>query len=244
MYRTTFRKIFRTRSVLSHLVIIVVLLILVFLPNHSTTVETVQADEGGHSHGRFGHIMWEAKDGDPPNSARITFTAGFRRNGFTCRNPLSGGVVSCSGIDGLPGVGDVVLETIGGSRIDNFGDGSSTPTLYFKVFSININDNWLMARALQPGTADQEYILHSYAGTGPFTVVSESCCRINALSAPNAHINNPGLDYRFATVIDFSTRASPISLLPPIVDCPRESICTLSSNKKSSEVKFTDFGTF
>lgn len=83
-----------------------------------------------------------------------------------------------------------------------------------------------MARALQPGMADQEFILHTYEGTGPFTVVSESCCRINALSAPNAHINNPGLGYRFTTMIDFSTRASPISLLPPIVDCPRESICT------------------
>lgn len=82
-----------------------------------------------------------------------------------------------------------------------------------------------MARALQPGTADQEYILHTYPGAGPYTIVSEDCCRINALASPNAHINNPGKNYKFTAVIDFSTRASPISLLPPIVDCPRESIC-------------------
>ena len=90
---------------------------------------------------------------------------------------------------------------------------------------INIADNWLMARALQPGTANQEYIFHQYPGTGPYTIVSASCCRTGDLAAPNAHINNPDKSYRFEAVVDFRTTASPISLLPPIVDCPKQTVC-------------------
>ncbi len=59
MNHTSFRKEFRARSVLGRLLLTSVLLILAFFPNHSTTVKTVNADEGGHSHGRFGHIAWE-----------------------------------------------------------------------------------------------------------------------------------------------------------------------------------------
>jgi hypothetical protein len=110
------------------------------LTNRATRL--VLADEDGHSHFRFGHITWEKEVGDAPNTARITFIAGFRRSGFTCTDPLTGSSVPCSEADGRPGIGDVFLETIGLTRINNFGDGSNTGTLYFKVFSLDLNNDW------------------------------------------------------------------------------------------------------
>lgn len=228
MEYTNLRRTSLFSSVFSNITIITILLLLTFLPNRPAAVQTVQAHgDDGHSHGRFGHITWISVPGDPVNSARITFTVGFRRNANPCSSPLTGQIVPCSGANGLPGVGDIFKETLGVTQIDSFGDGSpSTGTLYFKVFDINEDDNWLMARTLQPGSATQEYLLHTFPGTGPYLVYSASCCRTGPSAFPNAHINNPNANYRFETVVNFQTSASPISLLPPIVDCPRESTCT------------------
>jgi hypothetical protein len=132
----------------------------------STTLQTAQADEEGHSHFRFGHITWEEAGS---NTARITFTAGFRRSGFECWDPLTETVVACSGPDGLPGIGDVVFEWIGGTSINDFGDGASTDILYFKVFAFDAGDDWIMARALEPGSATKKYLTHTYPGAGPYT---------------------------------------------------------------------------
>ena len=46
-------------------------LFLLLYPYHPIT-PTAFADEGGHSHFRFGHITWEHEAGDPPYTARIT----------------------------------------------------------------------------------------------------------------------------------------------------------------------------
>ena len=70
---------------------------------HRAAVQTVQAVEGGHSHFRFGHITWEEAESSGSNTAQITFTAGFRRSGFECWDPLSETVVACSAPDELPG---------------------------------------------------------------------------------------------------------------------------------------------
>lgn len=202
---------------------LLVSLIIVSLTTTHRDVQPVLADTDGHSHFRFGHITWLRQETDPANTARITYIAGFRRSGFICRNPIGGNSLPCSESDGRPGVGDVFLESVGATRINNFGDGASTSTLYFKVFAFSRADDWVMAKALQPGTR-QEYIVHTYPGSGPFTIVSASCCRTTVL-APNAHINNPGRAYRVEAVVNFQTTASPISLLPPIVDCRRDSTC-------------------
>jgi len=87
------------------------------------------------THFRFGHITWKRDSSDPANVIRITFIAGFRRNGYVCRNPITGATAPCTGPDGPPGMGDVFLETIGATRINDFGDNISTGTLYFKVFA-------------------------------------------------------------------------------------------------------------
>jgi hypothetical protein len=72
--------------------------LILVLSNRVTKV--VRADQDGHSHFRFGHITWKHEVGDSPNTARITFIAGFRRSGFTCANPLTGTSVPCSEADG------------------------------------------------------------------------------------------------------------------------------------------------
>jgi len=90
------------------LIVAFALIISVLLPRTFTEpLPVANADGEGHSHFRFGHITWENKDGDPANTARITFTAGFRRNAFNCRDPLTGGVLACREADGFPGVGDI-----------------------------------------------------------------------------------------------------------------------------------------
>lgn len=183
--------------------------------------KTAQAN---HSHFRFGHINW-VQDASGPFVARITYTAGFRRSSFSCFEPISGTVILCSELDGLPGIGDVFAETVGGTHINDFGDGSSTDTLYFKVFAFDAEDDWVMARALEPGTATQEYLLHTYLGVGPYTVISADCCRTLIANGTNAHVNNPNKNYSVEAVINFQTTASPVSLLPPVVDCPMNSVC-------------------
>ncbi len=68
-------------SAFSNIMIITMLLLLTFLPHQSATVRTAKAHgDDGHSHGRFGHITWTSVVGDPANSARITFIAGFPRD--------------------------------------------------------------------------------------------------------------------------------------------------------------------
>jgi hypothetical protein len=69
---------------------------------HCSTLQTAQADEGGHSHFRFGHITWEQVGSAGSNTAQITFMAGFRRSGFECWDPLLETVVACSESDKLP----------------------------------------------------------------------------------------------------------------------------------------------
>jgi hypothetical protein len=208
-------------------VIITLVFIAITLFIYSTTLGTVLADEDGHSHFRFGHITWERDYSSPPNTAKITFTAGFRRSGYVCRDPITNAILPCTGPGGLPGIGDVIWETIGGTGIQDFGDGTSTGTLHFEVFAFDSANDWILARALQPGT-NNNYLLHTYPNVGPFTLYSFDCCRISAQRPPNAHLNNPDQLYRMETVIDFRTSASPISLLPPIVDCPRASVCSFT----------------
>ena len=83
---------------------------------------------------------------------------------------------------------------------------------------------------------DKEFLTHTYNAPAlydpvnnryiPYTIVVSSCCRTLLTQGINKHINNPGKPYRIEADIDFrGTTASPISLLPPIVDCPAESDC-------------------
>src|SRR6185295_7194593 len=69
-------------------------------------------------------------------------------------------------------------------------------------------------------------IRHTYAA-GTWTARIDDCCRISPAVAPNAHINNPDLDYRVETqVVVGMGNSSAVSALPPIVICPQNALCT------------------
>lgn len=80
-------------------------------------------------------------------------------------------------------------------------------------------------------SAEKEFE-HTYAGPGPFVVSLESCCR---LSGPQ-HVNNPDGDVRVETLVDTSKASSnPVSSIPPIVDCAKDSVCTFSVPAASAQ---------
>jgi hypothetical protein len=181
------------------------------------------------SHFRFGHINWTRvfDEDSVTNTARIVLTQAFRRSAFNCF-VVTGDTVPCSSTDGLPGVGDVFREDTAIVGTLDFGDGTGTAErLYYRVITINPQEDWLLALALEPGTT-REYIDHTYPGPGPYTVSIADCCRIRDEVTPY-HINNPDRHYRLEALVDFRTRASPQGLLPPIVDCPRESRCRVEA---------------
>ncbi len=130
-------------------------------------------------------------------TVEFEITLGFRRSfPFGCQNA---------------NVGDVCSFAISGWL--NFGDGEFV-TPDYTIIAVDVDDDWLM------GTAT---IQHTYPDGGPYTAFNASCCRIS----PPRHINNPDLAWRVETVVDLtgSNSGSPVSLLPPIVDCPQNALC-------------------
>jgi len=188
------------------------------------------------THFRYATSSWVPLSG---NTVSFTLQAAWRRDGTPsfnpCINVVTNATVPCSGPGGFPGVGDVVREDIGDTRFIP-GDGSpaiGSPTggLYFLVTAIDPANNWLLGIALDPADlpAVDTTIEHTYPNQGPFTARIDSCCRISSTSGPNAHVNNPDEDYRVETTVrPGSGLASPVSALPPIVNCPQNGICTFS----------------
>jgi hypothetical protein len=98
------------------------------------------------------------------------------------------------------------------------------------------------------------HAVHTYAAPGAYVASSSDCCR---LSSYDGHMNNGDGEIRYETLVDLSkTSASPVGLVPPIVDCPVESTCTFSvpaSDPDSQPMKWRlataeeaagNFGTF
>ena len=199
-----------------------------------TAVVLMTIGAGAHlayaSHFRYGHYNWKPAGG---NAIDFTIQNAFRRDGYICTSPSTLAFVPCTGPGGLAGVGDVFLETIGGT-VFSPGDGSPAigsplgPLLY-RVTSIDPVNNWLFALALDPAAlpAVKTTITHTYPAAGNFLAFTDSCCRISALIPPNAHINNPDGDYRVETLVNVGTgNSSPVSALPPIVVCPINALCS------------------
>jgi hypothetical protein len=135
-------------------------------------------------HFRFGHLTWQA---DEVGRVQFALTGVFRRDGY-----------SGSGSDFYPVTGDVILEDIGNTNLC-FGDGACTGTLYFTVTAYDSVNNWI--QGVGGVVANEGTIGHNYLAAGTFVAYSESCCRIEALVAPNAHINNPSRGYRIETQV-------------------------------------------
>lgn len=215
-------------SVLSATIVIMALLML------SSSVESVEPEYADplHSHFRYGHYTWTPVSG---TTIEFTLQNAWRRDGYTtCVNTTTLSSKSCSGSGGLPGIGDVIHESIGGT-VFSPGDGSSigSPSplgsLLYVVTSIDVTNNWLFGLALDPTSLPtiDTTISHTYASTGTFTARTDSCCRISSLSGLNAHINNPDGNYRVETTVNVGTgNSSPTSALTPIVQCPIGGVCS------------------
>jgi len=110
------------------------------------------------------------------------------------------------------------VETIGATGLD-FGDGAFTNTLNFRVTAYDVDGNWILARALQPGTAN-ENLIHTYAtplnlSGKPWLARISSCCRIGNLR------NSSDGSYNVETLIRFDiVNSSPVSGLTAVVNVP------------------------
>src|SRR5262249_59568772 len=104
--------------------------------------------------------------------------------------------------------------------------------LYYLVTSIDPTNNWLFGEALDAASlpAIDTTIRHTYAAAGTYTARIDSCCRISPQVPPNAHINNPDLDYKVQTIVRAGAgpNSSPVSTMPPIVICPQNALCTFA----------------
>ncbi|MGH7893730.1 MAG: thrombospondin type 3 repeat-containing protein [Candidatus Binatia bacterium] len=190
----------------------------------------------GATHFRYGHISWLPVAG---NKVAFTVQGSWRRDDNPSFNPCidvtTNSEIPCSGLDGFPLPGDVIREDIGDTQLF-FGD-STTPAgspsggggLYYLITSVDPTNNWLFGLALDAASlpAIDTTIEHQYAQPGIYTARIDSCCRISPTVPPNAHINNPDLDYKVETQVNAGTvNSSPVTTMPPIVVCPQNALCT------------------
>jgi hypothetical protein len=185
------------------------------------------ASEGAlASHFRYGHYNWQPAA--TANTIDFTIQNAFRRSANPCVDLATNTTKPCSAPDGMPAVGDIIVENTGGTVFDP-GDstgtiGSPMGALLYQVAAIDPANDWLFGVALDPASlpAVDTLVTHTYAATGDYTAFSASCCRIT-------HINNSNGSYRVETLVNVGTQganASPKSALPPIVLCPINGTCT------------------
>lgn len=184
--------------------------------------------EATHFRSGHGSFTWESVGN---RDIEFQIQSSFRRDGYaTCYQTAPGtGITStpCSGADGNPAPGDIILETIGDTYF-SFGDGSSTPTLYYQVNSVDITRNWVFGYALDPAafTAGEvsTRVRHTYAADGPIVAFMDTCCRLSG--GPQGHVNNPDGFYRIEALINVgSSNRSPVSVMPPIIECEVGEVC-------------------
>ncbi len=159
------------------------------------------------THFRYGHLTWQPIAGT--NNVRFTLVNAFRRAA-----PEYPGTYG----DGYAAVGDIISEDIGGTLFF-YGDGNQSTVLQYKVISIDVANNWLLAQALEPGSTTKTTIDHHYAtaDNGGVPWVAE----INAGNRTGVELNNPNGGYRVSTLVELSSgNRSPISSLPAIVNMP------------------------
>ena len=106
-------------------------------------------------------------------------------------------------------------DTLTSGLLDTGDGGSLSPDLV--VASVDVANDVVTAE----GHAD-----YTYAAPGSYVAFSEDCCR---LSDSDGHMNNPDGNVRFETLVNLgATSASPVGLVPPIVDCPLNAVCTFA----------------
>lgn len=168
-----------------------ILLVVVFLAG----------SDANASHFRFGSLRWES---DGSGSVQYDLTTAFRRDDYTGNHP-----------DGRPQVGDVFNETIGQTGF-NFGSGSPTGTLSFRVVAFSQAENWVLCEPASP-------LARNYSASGPYTAFMAGSERILDLN------NRARGAYRLETdVLPSSGNRSPIVNLLPIVNLPESAAASFA----------------
>ncbi|HXV66185.1 MAG TPA: hypothetical protein VD731_02995 [Nitrosopumilaceae archaeon] len=205
-------------------VLIALIVSLMFTSLTAFLQQEAAAQESPQSHFRYDHIKW-VKSG--VNQATFDFDFAMRRSGCASPGAFSPG-------DGLAQVGDICIEVTGGSSLD-FGDASSTGTIWIRVAQIDVANDFIFGNVVDPSTcaadASPDGInsascgnwVHQYGTAGPFTA------QINTGNRQFTEINNANSNYIISTLVDFnsppSNTGSPISSLPAIVQCPLNAVC-------------------
>ena len=133
------------------------------------------------THERATLITWAPTSG---NAVEFTITGAWRRSAYSTANGRCRDVtdtvspvlqsIPCSGVDGYADVGDVIVESLGGTQF-NPGQGSliSSPlgALLYVVTSVDPVNDWLYATALDPTSlpAIDTTIAKTYSDTTPRT---------------------------------------------------------------------------
>jgi hypothetical protein len=182
-----------------------------------------------------GRVTWKSV-----TTLRIDFSiqGTWRRDVYTggngqCINPLTLGVTACSGSDGLPDVGDVILENVGGTTF-NAGDGTTIGSplgaLLYLVTSVDRASNLIYGSALDPAAlpAIDVNVTHTYAEAGVYRGFLSGSDRMGAVESTSMHINNAGQAYRLETLVNVGavTSASPLAAAAPIVKCAIDAACS------------------
>ena len=166
----------------------------------------LQSENASATHFRYGHLTWQKLSG---NTVRFTLEDAFRRSGY-----------------GAPNVGDVILETVGGTSLI-FGDATSTGTLKYKVIAVDVAEDWIIGRALDPNdiTETKTTIDHTYPS--PNNGGSPWLAEINTQQRTQDEVNNPLGDYRLITYVETNSgNRSPVSSLPAIVTLKQSALST------------------
>lgn len=98
----------------------------------------------------------------------------------------------------------------------NFGDGVTESADDYVVKQVDIANDSIVA---------EKVVSHTYAGGGPYRAFIDATGQ--RLSAPQ-HINNPDKGVRLETLVNFAAGGSPVSAITPIVDCPKNGLCTFA----------------
>jgi choice-of-anchor A domain-containing protein len=88
------------------------------------------------SHFRYGHLTWRTVG---PRTAEFSLINAFRRDDYPGNGP-----------DHRVITGDTFEESVGNTEL-HFGDGSYTSTLRYEVISYDIQQNWVIGRAISVG---------------------------------------------------------------------------------------------
>jgi nitrous oxidase accessory protein NosD len=212
------------------------------------------------THLRYSHVTWIPRTDIDPNAIDLMVQSVWRRDAFLtgndrCIDPATLVDIPCTGPGNAAGIGDVIHERQGDTRLDPGdssgligGPGALSNALLYLVTSIDADNNWAFGVALDPASLPASAppydaaITHIYPAPGNYLADLEDCCRISECTAPNAHLNNPDSDYRVETRINVgSGNSSPVSTLPPIVLCPENGLCQFSVPVSDNELDPVSF---